>query len=129
MFKGAAGVEYQHVPYRGGGIGQNRPAVRTSADDDRDHAERLWLGEGSQAERLAVTTAKRWPLAPEIPTLAETVLPGFEVRARDGLWAPRGTPKEVIATWNAAWRTAWPPIRLSERFARRLGRTVADNTG
>jgi tripartite-type tricarboxylate transporter receptor subunit TctC len=106
MFKGAAGVEYQHVPYRGGGpakidllSGQVQMMIEIMPSV-------YGLVKEGKLNGLAVTTAKRWPLAPEIPTLAETVLPGFEVTAWDGLWAPRGTPKEVIATWNAALRTA-----------------------
>lgn len=106
MFKSATGVEYQHVPYRGGGpakidllSGQVQMMIEIMPSV-------YGLVKQGKLNGLAVTTAKRWPLAPEIPTLAETVLPGFEVTAWDGLWAPRGTPKDIIATWNAALRTA-----------------------
>jgi tripartite-type tricarboxylate transporter receptor subunit TctC len=50
---------------------------------------------------LAVTTAKRSALAPELPTLAETGLPGFDIYTWWGFMAPAGTPKEIIAKWNA----------------------------
>jgi len=46
---------------------------------------------------LAVTTAQRSPLVPEQPTLAESGLPGFETVAWFGLFAPAGTPKEIVA--------------------------------
>src|SRR5437879_5597986 len=50
---------------------------------------------------LAVTTAKRSALAPELPTLAETGLPGFDIYTWWGFMAPAGTPKDIIAKWNA----------------------------
>ena len=49
---------------------------------------------------LAVTTAKRWPGAPEIPTMAEAGVPGYEVDAWFGLLAPAGTPRAVIDELN-----------------------------
>ena len=50
---------------------------------------------------LAVTTAKRSPLVPDLPTLAEAGLPGFDIYTWWGFMAPAGTPKEIIAKWNA----------------------------
>jgi len=51
---------------------------------------------------LAVTTAKRWPGAPEIPTMAEAGVPGYEVSAWFGLMAPAGTPAATIEALNSA---------------------------
>ena len=116
MFKAATGVQYQHVPYRGGGpakidllSGQVQmmieimPSVYSLVRDGRLNG-------------LAVTTTKRWPLAPDIPTLSEAAVPGFNVTAWDGLWAPKGTPKEVIAIWNAAVRKALSDPGLRDRL-------------
>ena len=50
---------------------------------------------------LAVTTAQRSPLAPDLPTMAEAGMPGFDISTWFGLLAPAGTPPEVIAKWNA----------------------------
>ena len=106
MLKKDTGVSYVHVPYRGGGpakidllSGQVQMMIEIMPSV-------FPLVQQGKLNGLAVTTAKRWPLAPEIPTLAEEAVPGFEVTAWDGLWAPRGTPKDVIATWNAAARKA-----------------------
>lgn len=106
MFKLATGVTYQHVPYRGGGpakvdlmSGQVQMMIEIMPSV-------FGLAQEGKLNGLAVTTAKRWPLAPNIPTLAEAALPGFEVTAWDGLWAPKGTPKDVIAAWNAAAKKA-----------------------
>jgi tripartite-type tricarboxylate transporter receptor subunit TctC len=102
MFKKAAGVEMQTVHYRGGAqamtdiiSGQVHAMIEVMPNAMPQVAAKTVKG-------LAVTTAQRWPLAPEIPTLSETALPGFSVTAWDALLAPRGTPPEVIATVNAA---------------------------
>jgi tripartite-type tricarboxylate transporter receptor subunit TctC len=50
---------------------------------------------------LAVTTAQRSKLAPELPTMAEAGAPGFDISTWFGLLAPAGTPPDVIAKWNA----------------------------
>jgi len=49
---------------------------------------------------LAVTTAKRSAVAPEVPTLAESGLPGFEVGSWQGVFAPAGTPPEIVKRLN-----------------------------
>jgi tripartite-type tricarboxylate transporter receptor subunit TctC len=50
---------------------------------------------------LAVTTARRSPLAPELPTMAESGVPGFDISTWFGLLAPAGTPADIVAKWNA----------------------------
>jgi tripartite-type tricarboxylate transporter receptor subunit TctC len=55
---------------------------------------------GGKLKALAVTTAKRSPLAPDLPTMTEAGLPGFDISTWFGLMAPAGTPKEVVARWN-----------------------------
>lgn len=106
MFRTATGVNYLHVPYRGGGpaktdliSGQIQMMIEIMPSV-YPHVQQ------GQLRGLAVTTGKRWPLTPDLPTVAETIVPGFEVSAWDGLFAPKGTPKEIIATLNAAARKA-----------------------
>jgi tripartite-type tricarboxylate transporter receptor subunit TctC len=62
----------------------------------------LSIAQGGGARVYAVTAAQRLASAPEIPTVDEAGLPGFHVSIWQGLWAPKGTPKEVIAKINAA---------------------------
>jgi tripartite-type tricarboxylate transporter receptor subunit TctC len=50
---------------------------------------------------LAVTTEHRSALVPDLPTLAESGLPGFDISTWWGFMAPAGTPKDIIAKWNA----------------------------
>ncbi len=115
MFKNATGVNYLHIPYRGGGPAKIDLLSNQVQMMIEIMPSVLPLVTEGKLNGLAVTTAKRWPLAPNIPTLTEDAVPGFEVEAWDGLWAPRGTPNDIIATWNAAVRQALtdPDLRQS----------------
>jgi tripartite-type tricarboxylate transporter receptor subunit TctC len=57
---------------------------------------------GGQLRGLGIATAARTPLAPDLPTMAEAGLPGFEFYSWYGVWAPRGVPAEIVARFNAA---------------------------
>jgi tripartite-type tricarboxylate transporter receptor subunit TctC len=64
---------------------------------------------------LAISSPKRSPLEPNIPTVAESGVPGFEVTSWNGIFAPKGTPKEVVDTMNAAIREimAMPDVKAA----------------
>ena len=101
LFKGMAGVEMQHIPYKG-----SPPALTDvmggSVSMTFDNITTAWpLAKGGKLRALAVTTAKRSPVAPEVPTLAESGLPGYEVGSWQGVFAPAGTPPEVVKRLNA----------------------------
>jgi hypothetical protein len=61
---------------------------------------------GGKLKALAVTSARRSPAAPELPTVAESGLPGYEAIAWNGLLAPAGTPPDVMARLNAELKKA-----------------------
>jgi len=65
---------------------------------------------------LAVTGAKRSPLFPQLPTLAEAGLPGYAAELHYGLVAPAGTPEPVIATLNAALNGALANTEVQSRL-------------
>jgi tripartite-type tricarboxylate transporter receptor subunit TctC len=58
-----------------------------------------------------VMAATRWPATPDVPTIDEAGLPGLYASFWHGLWAPRGTPKDVINKLNAARTGDWPRDR------------------
>ena len=101
LFKTEAGVDMVHIPYKGGA-----PAMQALLAGDTqlmfdnlaNSAAQLKAG---KLKALAVTTAKRSSLMPELPTLSETGLPGFDIYTWWGFMAPAGTPKEIVAKWNA----------------------------
>jgi len=100
-FKTEAGVDMVHVPYKGGA-----PAMQALLAGDTqlmfdNLANSTPQLKAGKIKALAVTTAKRSALAPELPTLAETGLPGFDIYTWWGFITPAGTPKEIIAKWNS----------------------------
>jgi tripartite-type tricarboxylate transporter receptor subunit TctC len=100
LFKTEAGVDMVHVPYKGAA-----PALQALLAGDTqlmfdNLANSMPQMKAGKLKALAVTTAKRSALAPELPTLAETGLPGFDIYTWWGFMAPAGTPKAIIAKWN-----------------------------
>jgi len=101
LFKAEAGVDMVHIPYKGGA-----PALQALLAGDTqlmfdNLANSTPQLKAGRLKALAVTTATRSALIPELPTLAETGLPGFDIYTWWGFMAPAGTPKEIIAKWNA----------------------------
>ena len=96
LLKLQAGVDIVHVPYKGGGpmlIDLIGGQIQMGFDNLPSSIAQV---RGGKVRALAVTTAKRWPGAPEIPTMAEAGVPGYEMSAWFGLLAPAGTPKAVV---------------------------------
>jgi len=76
---------------------------------------------------LAVTTAKRSSIAPDVPTLAESRLPGFEVGSWQGVFAPAGTPPEIVRRLNAVIVKALNLPDVRERLSGLSAEIVADS--
>lgn len=90
------------IPYRGGApmmndlLGGQIPMVFINQDNALAHVK------AGKLRALAVTSAQRNPLYPDVPTVAESGLPGFEAMSWSGLSAPKGTPKDVLDKLEAA---------------------------
>ncbi len=100
LLKAMAGFDAVHVPFNG-----SPPAVTATIQGETQmmFAVMQPLQPQVQAGKLravAVTTAKRFPLLPELPAIAESGYPGFEALAWNGIMVPAGTPKPVIAKLN-----------------------------
>jgi len=96
MFKTMAGVKMQHVPYRGSG--QMMPellggTLLVAMDNIATAVPHLKAG---KLRALAVTSAQRSGVAPDVPTMAESGLAGYELSSWQAVFAPAGTPKPVI---------------------------------
>jgi len=101
LFKGMAGVEMQHIPYKGSPPALN-DVMGGQVSMTFDNITTAWaLAKGGKLRALAVTTASRSPVAPEVPTLAESGLPGYEVGSWQGVFAPAGVPPEIVKRLNA----------------------------
>ena len=96
LLKTMAQVDIVHVPYKGGGpmlIDLMGGQIPFGFDNLPSSMNQIRAG---KIRALAVTTAKRWPGAPEIPTMAEAGVPGYEATAWFGLLAPANTPKPIV---------------------------------
>lgn len=101
LLKAAAGFEATHVPFNG-----SPPAALSVAQGDTQalmavEPALLALVQGGRLKLLAVTSPQRLPARPDLPTVAEAGFPGFEALAWNGLFAPAGTPPEVVQRINA----------------------------
>ena len=101
LFNAMAGVKMVHIPYKG-----SAPALTDVMGGQADLMFDTMLTamphvKGGRLKALAVTSAQRSIAAPELPTVAESGLPGYEAIAWNGILAPSGTPKAVVARLNA----------------------------
>jgi tripartite-type tricarboxylate transporter receptor subunit TctC len=96
FFQKASGTRFQFVPYRGAG-----PAMQDLASGQIDMMVDLAASSAPQVragnvKAFAVTSKTRSAAAPDVPTVDEAGLPGFYVESWHAVWAPKGTPKDVI---------------------------------
>ncbi len=116
-FASAAGVSVTHIPYKGTGpaladlIGGHIPMA--FAPIPATHAN---IAEG-KLRGLAVTSAKRSSLLPDVPTIAEAGVSGFEASLYYGLVAPAGTPRPIVDRLNKALRDALASDEVRKRLA------------
>ncbi|MEP7206264.1 MAG: tripartite tricarboxylate transporter substrate binding protein [Casimicrobiaceae bacterium] len=101
LLKVDTGIDMIHVPFKGGA-----PATQALlAGDTQIMFDNLANAtphvKAGKLKALAVTTAHRSRLAPDLPTMAEAGVPGFDISTWFGLLAPAGTPREIISKWNA----------------------------
>ncbi len=100
MFKVAAGIDVLHIPYKGTSLllpDLIAGRVTMALDTLPPYIQML---NDKKLKALAITTAKRSPLIPNVPTVAESGYPGFESVASYGFFAPTGTPPAIIQKLN-----------------------------
>jgi tripartite-type tricarboxylate transporter receptor subunit TctC len=122
LFQHDAGIRLVHVAYRGEAGAINDLLAGQIPLMFANLSAVMGNIKGGTLRALAVTSAKRSPSAPDIPTVAESALPGFAVETWFGIVAPAGTPKEIRAKLNAAAREALARDDTRARFAE-LGMT------
>ena len=117
LLANAMGVTMLHIPYKGNGpalgdlIGGHIPLMFMPIPVSLGNVR------AGKLRALAISSAKRSALAPEIPTLAESGLPGFDVALRYGLAAPAGTPKPIIDRLNKELNAALASEDVQKRLA------------
>jgi tripartite-type tricarboxylate transporter receptor subunit TctC len=116
LFKLLTGVDIVHVPYKGSAaaltdlIGGQVSVMFDNLPPSMSHIR------SGKLRPLAITTTTRYPTLPDLPTMVEAGVPGYESSSWFGIMAPAGTPKDIIARLNAEARKimALPDVR--ERF-------------
>jgi tripartite-type tricarboxylate transporter receptor subunit TctC len=124
-FKSQAGIDVIHVPYRGGGPSIQDVVAGHIPFTFEGISVLLPLIQAGQLRALAVTSAKRSPLLPDVPTMVESGFSNFTTSAWTGLLAPAGTPGEVIAKLNGAVNVALQGAEMKAA----LGRLAGDALG
>lgn len=116
MFLRRAGVKATHVPYRG-----TNEALTSLIGDQVQFSvfDAAALGQlrSGRARPVAVTSAKRWPQLPDVPTIAESGYPGFDVSSGSGIMVSGKTPKDLVAQINAAIVRAMATPGVQQKFS------------
>jgi tripartite-type tricarboxylate transporter receptor subunit TctC len=118
LFTSQIGVDLTTVPYKGAGPALNDlmgGQVDLLCDQTTQTAP--VIRDGNRVKVFGVTTPRRLPSLPDVPTLDEQGLKGFDVRVWHGVYAPRGTPKPVIDKLNVALRAALQDDMVKRRIA------------
>lgn len=123
-FQKSTGTTFQFVPYRGDG-----PAVQDLVAGQIDmmiepSSNFVAQVQAGTVKALAVTAKTRHPGMPDVPTVDEAGLPGFDVSIWFGLWAPKDTPKDIVGKLNAATVAALGDAELRAKLGK-LGQQVA----
>jgi len=111
------GTKFQFVPFRG-----SAPALQQVIGGQLDiiidqASSALSIVKGGNVRAYAVTAKQRLASAPDVPTVDEAGLPGFYVSIWQGVWAPKGTPKQIITRLNAAIAGALGEPAVQKRLA------------
>ena len=116
MFKSMAGIDIQHVPYKGGA-----PAATDLMGGHVAMMFELMYAampaiKGGKLRALAVTSSVRLPVLPEVPTMAEAGLAGFESSNWQGVIVPAGTPRDIVQKLNAAINKVLAMPEIAEKI-------------
>ena len=116
LFNSMAGTKMVHVPYKG-----SAPALsdlmtgQVGIMFDTTLSAMPFVRAG-KLKALGVTSPQRTPAAPDVPTIAESGLPGYEVFAWNGVFVPAGTPKPIVAQLNEEIRKAMQLPQVRDKF-------------
>jgi tripartite-type tricarboxylate transporter receptor subunit TctC len=118
LFKIAAKVDMEHIAYKGGG-----PAITALMGNEVElyfstPPSAMAQMKAGRLRALAVTGSKRAPFAPELPTVAESGLPGYEVQGWFAAFAPARTPAAIVKTLHGAFADAVKQPDVQELFVR-----------
>jgi tripartite-type tricarboxylate transporter receptor subunit TctC len=117
LFNSLAGVKTIHVPYKGAGEALNDLMAGRNQFMFASMSSSINLAKAGKLRALAVTSPARHPAMPDLPTMQEAGVPGFEALAWFGYLAPATTPQSVIRILNGAVVAALQDAEVRERLA------------
>jgi tripartite-type tricarboxylate transporter receptor subunit TctC len=124
----AAGVKFQHIPYKGSAqaltdlMGGQVQVYMSSIPTALSHIK------GGKLRALAVTSPKRAPSLPDVPTIAEAGYKGFDANTWFGLVAPAGTPAPIVTKINAEVNRILKMPDVKEKFAAEGGGPIGGSS-
>ncbi len=127
LFRQRAGLDMVHVPYKGGGPALIDVMAGQVPLYFGNMASALPHVKNGKLKALAVTGAKRSPAAPELPTVAEAGMPGYQVYEWNAIFAPAGTPEPIVKRLYLEISKALAAPDLKERIAALGGEIVASS--
>ncbi|MDA8455019.1 tripartite tricarboxylate transporter substrate binding protein [Acidovorax sp. GBBC 3334] len=128
LFGDLIGVKLTHVPYKGTPPALTDVAAGQVSFMFDQMTAALPLAKAGRVKLLAVTTAKRIPLAPELPTMVESGVAGFEMSSWQAVYAPKGTPKPIVQRLNAEIVKALKQPDVQAKLQDQLGMTIVGST-
>jgi tripartite-type tricarboxylate transporter receptor subunit TctC len=118
LFMNMSGTKMQHIPYKGSSAAHpDLMAGRTTMIFDTVSAIRQHVESGA-VRGLAVTTVERSAAVPDLPTISEAALKGYDAATWGGILAPAGTPKDIVAKLNVAINAALKMDDVKERLTK-----------
>jgi tripartite-type tricarboxylate transporter receptor subunit TctC len=117
MFNLAAGTKLVHVAYRGSAAAMNDLIGGQVTSMFSDLLVAMPFIQAGRVRPLAVTSSKRHPMLPDVPSIAESAFPGFEALSWQGLFVPAGTPKGIVEKLNAQTRKALASPDIKDFFS------------
>ena len=128
MFGDLIGVKLTHVPYKGTPPALTDVAAGQVSFMFDQMTAALPLAKAGRVKLLAVTTGKRITLAPELPTMIESGVPGFEMSSWQAIYAPKGTPKAIVQKLNAEIVKALKQPDVQAKLQDQLGMNIVGST-
>ena len=128
IFKYMAGIDMLYVPYKG-----RAPAAAAAAAGDvqvtfANYSDALAYMKTGRLRPLGMSSAKRFPQSPEVPTIAEAGIPGYQVESWNGLFAPAGAPAEIVNRIAGAVQQAYKDPALRKRMEDMGAQPVGDSS-
>lgn len=126
LFQSMTGAELTHIPYKGSApavsdlLGNQIAVIFDNMPSAIQHVR------SGKLRPIAVTTAKRSPELPDVPTIAEAGVPGYEATSWFGLWAPAGTPAPVLDKLHSALTKVLQDPAVVKKIADQGGEVVID---